>query len=35
VARAAIKTFRHEDVWPSDHLPVQAVVTVGPERTRP
>jgi endonuclease/exonuclease/phosphatase family metal-dependent hydrolase len=35
VARAAINTFRHEDVWPSDHLPVQAVVTVRPERTRP
>ncbi len=35
VERAAINTFRHEDVWPSDHLPVQAVVTVRPERERP
>ena len=28
VERAAINTFRHRGVWPSDHLPVQAVVSV-------
>lgn len=28
VQRAAINDFRHEEVWPSDHLPVQAVVTL-------
>lgn len=35
VQRAAINAFRHEDVWPSDHLPVQAVVTIRPGRTQP
>ncbi|WP_349428358.1 endonuclease/exonuclease/phosphatase family protein [Microbacterium sp. LWS13-1.2] len=34
VERAAINAFRHGDVWPSDHLPVQAVVTVRTERAR-
>jgi endonuclease/exonuclease/phosphatase family metal-dependent hydrolase len=28
VERAGINTFRHRGVWPSDHLPVQAVVRV-------
>ncbi|HEY9309667.1 MAG TPA: endonuclease/exonuclease/phosphatase family protein [Microbacterium sp.] len=28
VASAGINTFRHAGVWPSDHLPVQAVVAI-------
>ncbi|MDQ7879722.1 endonuclease/exonuclease/phosphatase family protein [Microbacterium sp. QXD-8] len=28
VASAGINTFRHAGVWPSDHLPVQAVMTI-------
>ncbi|KAF2414016.1 hypothetical protein B1729_07000 [Microbacterium sp. B35-04] len=32
VERAGINTFRHRGVWPSDHLPVQAVVSVPVRR---
>ena len=32
VERAAINTFRLRGVWPSDHLPVQAVITINGER---
>lgn len=32
VERAAINTFRLRGAWPSDHLPVQAVITINGER---